>query len=68
MDTNTSQNYGAKAPLSSTINWKDINFPPFYRVVHFSLYELQGGVKRFAFKAYLGFIIILSVLLINGIV
>ncbi len=67
MDSGNTANYVARAPFSSTINWADINFPPFFKVVHFNLQELQGGYKRFALKLYLGVVILLSVILINSI-
>ena len=48
-----------------TINWNDYNFPPFLHLVHFSLSELQGPVKRFVLNAYLSFVIVVIVLCIN---
>jgi hypothetical protein len=51
---------------NSTINWNDYNYPPCLHLVHFSLSELQGTVKRFALNVYLSFIIIIVVLILNG--
>ena len=51
---------------SSGINWSDYNFPPCLHLVHFSLSELQGSIKRFVLNLYLSFMIIFVVLLING--
>ena len=50
---------------ATAINWNDYNFPPCLHLVHFSLGELQGSVKRFVLKVYLSYMIVLSVLLIN---
>ncbi len=59
----------AAPPTSTTqgsINWNEYNFPPFLRLVHFRLDELQGPVKRFVLNAYASFMIVVSVLLINS--
>eukprot|EP00826_Nyctotherus_ovalis_P022550 TRINITY_DN1745_c0_g2_i17.p2 TRINITY_DN1745_c0_g2~~TRINITY_DN1745_c0_g2_i17.p2 ORF type:complete len:215 (+),score=46.32 TRINITY_DN1745_c0_g2_i17:124-768(+) len=50
---------------NSKINWNDYNFPPCIHIVHFSLAELQGPVKRFVLCIYLSFLIIIGVLIIN---
>ena len=50
---------------SGNINWDDYNYPPCLHLIHFSLSELQGSVKRFVLQVYLSFMIIVSVLLIN---
>ncbi len=57
--------YTSSAALCCKIKWEDINFPAYYRVAHFSLSELQGGLKRFAIKVYLSFLIILAILCLN---
>ena len=49
------------------INWKDYNFPPCLHLVHFSLTELSGRVKRVVLNMYLSFLIVVFVLLVNGI-
>ena len=50
---------------SNNINWSDYNFPPCLHIVHFSLAELQGPIKRFVLCIYLSFLIIIGVLIIN---
>jgi len=65
MNSSANQPYAAGAPLSTVINWSDINFPFFYRIVHFNLDELTGSMKSFALKLYLHFLIIVLVVLIN---
>ena len=49
------------------INWADYNFPPFIRIVHFSLAELQGTLRRYVACLYLGYLILLGVQGINRI-
>ena len=51
---------------SKKIDWNDYNFPPCLHLVHFSLSELQGTVKRFVMNVYISFVIVVCVLLINS--
>lgn len=53
------------ANSASPINWNDYNFPPCLHLVHFSLGELQGTVKRFVLKVYLSYMIVVAVLWVN---
>eukprot|EP00826_Nyctotherus_ovalis_P063901 TRINITY_DN9369_c0_g1_i9.p1 TRINITY_DN9369_c0_g1~~TRINITY_DN9369_c0_g1_i9.p1 ORF type:complete len:223 (-),score=43.95 TRINITY_DN9369_c0_g1_i9:223-891(-) len=50
----------------SKINWANYNFPPCVRIVHFSLSELHGALKRFVLCIYLSFLLIVAVLLTNS--
>jgi len=50
---------------SSGINWNDLNFPPCLNLVHFSLSELKGNLKRFVLIIYLSYLITVVVMLIN---
>ena len=52
---------------SDGINWENYNWPCCIRLVHFSLDELQGTLKRFVLCQYLNFIIIVIVQFINRI-
>ena len=65
MESHNHGSYIAKTPSPGAIDWGHINFPPCFRVAHFSLNEVQGAVKRFALKVYISFLIIFAVLLIN---
>jgi len=49
------------------INWQNYNFPPCINLVHFSLDELQGTLRRFVLCQYLNFIIIIFIQLFNRI-
>eukprot|EP00826_Nyctotherus_ovalis_P056946 TRINITY_DN7774_c0_g1_i6.p1 TRINITY_DN7774_c0_g1~~TRINITY_DN7774_c0_g1_i6.p1 ORF type:complete len:108 (-),score=18.56 TRINITY_DN7774_c0_g1_i6:251-574(-) len=51
--------------LDGRINWGDYNFPPCIRMVHFSLGELQGGLRSFVARVYLTYLLLISILLIN---
>ena len=53
---------------SGAIDWADYNFPPLLNLMHFSLAELQGGLKRFVLNLYISYIIVIAVLIINCIV
>ena len=55
---------GTAEPLT-VINWEDYNFPLCLHLVHFSLTELQGSMKRYSLNVYLSYIIILCVLVTN---
>ena len=50
----------------SGINWAEYNFPPCIHLVHFSISELKGPVKRFVLCIYLSFITVITVLIINS--
>ena len=51
----------------SKINWANYNFPPCLRIVHFSISELHGALKRFVLCVYISFLIIIAVLILNSI-
>ena len=48
------------------IDWSDYNFPPFIHIVHFSISELEGSLRRFVVCIYINYLILLGILLLNG--
>lgn len=57
-----------KPPLTNetVINWEDFNFPPCLNLVHFSLSELRGPLKKFVLNAYVAFLLIVMVEVCNS--
>ena len=49
------------------IDWDKYNFPPCLHLVHFSVSELEGSLRRYALLVYLSYTIMLSVLGLNRI-
>ena len=50
---------------SSSIDWTNLNFPPCLKLMHFSLAEIQGPVKRFVLVMYSSYLISIIVMIIN---
>ncbi len=56
---------GGQGSAAIVINWENFNFPPCLHLVHFSVGELQGSLRRYALFVYLSYTIMLSVLGLN---
>ena len=58
---------GGEIGKDPVIHWENYNFPPCLHVVHFSLGELQGALRRHVLFVYLSYTIMLGVLGLNRI-